>query len=124
MGFGSALKKLIIGTPNQPTIPCSGGDSCSGGSIGTANIPTKGSPGNEIIYPFIAINNNSFNRYDPVNVSFSIPGYGESGTCNIPDYIALDCPFDEDGMVPSGLKFVGVILHGNSNELCIIGRKV
>lgn len=122
--FGDVLKVLIKGTPNVPTIPCSGGESCSGGTLGTANEPTDSTPGRTVIYPFIAINNNSFNRYNPVGVSFSIPGYGESGSCNVPDYIALDCPFDDKGIVPAGLKFVGVILHGNSGELAIIGRKV
>lgn len=126
MGFGDLLTKIKYGVANTPT-KLNERDSFNGllqgGKEGVANIPTSGD-GDSIVYPFTAVNNSSFNRYNPINVSFNVPTYGLNITCNVPDYIALDCPFDDNGMVYSGLKFVGTIIDNNTGKYAIIGRIV
>lgn len=126
MGFGDLLTKIKYGIANTPTVSNkydSFHGNLTGGVEGIPNIPTTGD-GNSIVYPFTAINISQFNRYNPIDISFNVPTYNITITCNIPDYIALDCPFDDNGMVYSGLSFVGTILDNNTGKYAIIGRIV
>lgn len=73
-----------------------------------------------IIYPFIVTTLEEFDRFDSRRVRCMCGPFGEK-TISIPRYMATSFPFNANGKVAAGKKFVGHTMNDNTgSEICLL----
>ena len=73
-----------------------------------------------VVYPFIVTTIEEFNRFDSRRVRCECGPFGVK-TISIPRYMATSFPFDSNGRVSAGKKFIGHTMYDNTgSQICLL----